>query len=149
MPKFSSPTTKKRPCCPTIASQPKRGQITHQQEAHSPPIPASNMPTTRTQSKAMFTSPVSPVLEEQESPKSTSSQETPWSTQSVSSTPPLDTLLSPRWTHAITIIMGHPLESEVGQMLQNWVLYHLIHDPTDFWLSWDPSNPEDIRLLQN
>ena len=30
--------------------------------------------------------------------------------------------------------MGHPLQSEV--------------DPTDFWLSSDPSNPEDIRLLQ-
>ena len=45
--------------------------------------------------------------------------------------------------------MGHPLKSEIGQKLQKWVLYHLIHDPTDFWLSWDPSDPEDIRLLQN
>ena len=40
------------------------------------------------------------------------------------------------------------LKSEVGQMLQKWVLYHVIPDPTDFWFSWDPSNPKDIRLLQ-
>ena len=44
--------------------------------------------------------------------------------------------------------MGHPLKSEVGQKLQKWVLYHLIHDPTDVWLSWDPTDPEDIRLLK-
>ena len=96
----------------------------------------------------MSTPPVSPVLEEPESPESTSSQETPRSIPSLNSTPPLDNLLSPGWTHAITIIMGHPLKSEVGKMLQKWALYHLIHDPTDFWLSWDPSDPEDIRLLQ-
>ena len=40
------------------------------------------MPTTRSQSKAMSTPPVCSVLEEPESPKSASSQETPWSTQS-------------------------------------------------------------------
>ena len=56
--------------------------------------------------------------------------------------------MSPGWIHAITIIMGLPLKSEVEQKLQKWVLYHLIHDPTDFWLSWDPTDPEDIRLLQ-
>ena len=33
-------------------------------------------------------------------------------------------------------------------MLQKWVQYHLIHDPTEFWLSWDPSDPEDFRLPQ-
>ena len=96
----------------------------------------------------MSTPPVFPVLEEPESLKSTSSQETPRSIPSLNSTPSLDNLLSPGWTHAITIIMGHPLKSEVGQKLQKWVLYHLIHDPTDFWLSWDPTDPEDIRLLQ-
>ena len=80
----------------------------------------------------MSTPPVSPVLEESDSPKST---------------PPLDNLLSPGWTHVITIIMGQPLKSEIGQILQKWVLCHLIHDPTDFWLSWDPSDPEDVRLL--
>ena len=106
------------------------------------------MPTTRSQSKAMSTPPVSPVLEEPVSPKSISSQETPRSIPSLNITPPLGNLLSPGWTHAIIIIMGHPLKSEVGQMLQKWVIYHLIHDPTDFWLSWDPTEPEDIRQLE-
>ena len=117
-------------------------------EEHSPPISPINMPTTRPQSKTMSTPPVSPVLEEPESPKSTSSQETPWSIPSLNSTPPLGNPLSPGWTHAITIIIGHPLKSEVGQMLQKGVLYHLIHDATDLWLSSDPSDPDDIRLLQ-
>ena len=96
----------------------------------------------------MSTPPVSPVLEEPESPKSTSSLETPRSIPSLNSTPPLDNLLSPGWIHAITTLMGHPLKSEVGQVLQKWVLYNLIQDSTNFWLSWDPSDPEDIRLLQ-
>ena len=106
------------------------------------------MPTTRSQSKAMSTPPICLILEEPESPKSASSQETPWSTPSIISTPPLDNSLSPGWTHAITIIMGKSLKSEVGQMLQKWIQYHLIHDPTEFCLSWDPSDPEDFRLLQ-
>ena len=42
--------------------------------------------------------------------------------------------------------MGHPLKSEVRQKLQKWVLYDLIHDPTGFWLSWDPTDSEDIRF---
>ena len=96
----------------------------------------------------MSTPSVSPAQEEPESAKSTSSQETPRSIPSKNSTPSLDDLLSPRWIHAITIIMDHPSKSEVGQKLQKWVLYHLIHDCTDFWLSWDPTDLEDIRLLQ-
>ena len=44
--------------------------------------------------------------------------------------------------------MGKSLQSEVGQMLQKWIQYHLIHDHTEFWFSWDPSDPEDFRLLQ-
>ena len=106
------------------------------------------MPTTRSQSKAMSTPPISSVLEEPESPKSTSSQETPWSTQSINNTSPLGNQLSPGWVHAITIIMGKSLQSEVGEMLQKWIHYHLIPDHTEFWFSWDPSDPEDFRLLQ-
>ena len=124
----------------------KRGQRTHQKEAHSPFITATNMPTTRSQSKAMSTPPISSILEEPESPKSEASQETPWSTQSINSTPLLDKL-SPGWVHAITIIIGKSLQSEGGQMLQKWIQYHLIHDYNEFWLSWDPSKPEDFRLL--
>ena len=76
------------------------------------------MRTTRSQSKAMSTPSICSILEDPESPKSASSQETPWSTQSINSTPQLDNLLSPGRTHAITIIMGHSLKPEVGQMLQ-------------------------------
>ena len=96
------------------------------------------------QSKAMSTPPISSVLEEPESPKSTSSQET----QSINNTSPLDNQLSPGWVHSITIIMGKSLQSEVGEMLQKWIHYHLIPDHTEFWFSWDQSDPEDFRLLQ-
>ena len=44
--------------------------------------------------------------------------------------------------------MSYSLKSEIGQKLQKWVLYHEIDDPTNFWLSWDPTDFEDIRLLQ-
>ena len=56
-------------------------------------------------------------------------------------------VISPGWVHAITIIMGKSLQSEVGEMLQKWIQYHLIPDHTEFWFSWDPSDPEDFRLL--
>ena len=130
--KISSPRIKRGQEAQPLSANLKRGQRTHQKEAHSPLITATNMPTARSQSKAMSAPPISSILEEPESPKSTSSQETPWSTQSINSTPPLDNLLSPGWTHAITIIMGKSLKSEVGQILQKWVQYHLIHDHTDF-----------------
>ena len=126
----------------------KRGQTTHQKEVHSPLITATNMPTTRSQYKAMSTPPINSVLEEPESPKSTSSQECPGSNQSINNTPQMGNLLSPGWVYAITIIMGESLQSEVGEMLQKWVKYHLIPDHTEFWFSWDNSDPEDFRLLQ-
>ena len=44
--------------------------------------------------------------------------------------------------------MGKSLQSEVGEILQKWIQYHLIPDHTEFWFSWDPSDPEDFRLLQ-
>ena len=106
------------------------------------------MPTTRSQSKAMSTPPISSVLEEPESPKSTSSQETPWSAQYINNTSQLGNQLSPGWVHAITIIMGKSLQPEAGEMLQKWIHYHLIPDQTEFWFSWDHSDPEDFRLLQ-
>ena len=84
----------------------------------------------------------------QESPESTISQETPRNIPSQDSTPSLDNLLSPGWIHAITIIMGYPLKSEVEQKLQKWVLYHPIHDPIDLWLSWDSTESEDISCFR-
>ena len=62
--------------------------------------------------------------------------------------PPQETPLSPEWIHAITTLMGHSLQSEIGQKLQKWVLYHTIHDHTDFWASWDPTGSDGIRLFQ-
>ena len=44
--------------------------------------------------------------------------------------------------------MGHPLSSESGKSIQKWILYHAIRDPIDFWLYWDPTDPYDIKLLQ-
>ena len=62
--------------------------------------------------------------------------------------PPKGSILSPEWTHVITTIMGHPLSSESGNSIQEWILYHAIRDPIDVWLCWDPTDPYDIKLLQ-
>ena len=61
--------------------------------------------------------------------------------------PPKGSILSPEWTHVITII-GHPLSSESGKSIQKWILYHAFRDPIDFWHYWDPTDPYDIKLLQ-
>ena len=91
--KISSSRIKRGQEAQPLSANLKRGQRTHQKEAHSPFITATNMPTTRSQSKLMSTPPISSILEEPECPESTSSQETPWSTQSINNTPPLDNLL--------------------------------------------------------
>ena len=57
-------------------------------------------------------------------------------------------ILSPGWIHAITTIMGHPLSSESEKSVQEWILYHAIRDPIDFWICWDPTDPYEIKLLQ-
>ena len=62
--------------------------------------------------------------------------------------PSKGSILSPEWTHAITTIMGHPLSSESGKFIQKWILYHAIQDPLDFLIYWDPTDPDDIKLLQ-
>ena len=60
----------------------------------------------------------------------------------------IESVLSPEWTHAITTSMGHPLSSESGKSIQKWILYHAIPDHIEFWLNWDPTDPDDIKLLQ-
>ena len=50
--------------------------------------------------------------------------------------------------HAISTIMSYSLTSAIGHNLQKWILYNEIDNPTDIWLSRDPSDSEDIRLLQ-
>ena len=44
--------------------------------------------------------------------------------------------------------LGHSLKSEIGQKLQKWVWYNVIDDLIDFWLHWDPSFPDDIRMIE-
>ena len=63
--------------------------------------------------------------------------------------PSQESLLSPEWTNAITTLMGHPLSSELGKHIQKWILNNAVPDPITFWLSWDPPDPNDIKLLQN
>ena len=46
------------------------------------------------------------------------------------------------------MILGHSLKSEIGQKHQKWVLYNVIDDSIDFWLIWDPSDPDDIRRIE-
>ena len=62
--------------------------------------------------------------------------------------PSKGSILSHEWTHAITTILGHPLSSESGKCIQKWILYHAIQDPSDFLIYWDPTDPDDIKLLQ-
>ena len=44
--------------------------------------------------------------------------------------------------------MDHPFNSESGICIQKWIQYHAIQNPTDFWLFWHPTDPDDIKLLQ-
>ena len=55
--------------------------------------------------------------------------------------------LSPDWTHAITILMGHPLSSVPGKHIKKWIIYHGIHKYTMFALKWNPTQFKlDIHL---
>ena len=56
--------------------------------------------------------------------------------------------LSPEWIHAITILLGHPLTSEVGQHIQKWIMYQAKLSYTKFAFKWDPIQFEDNKHLQ-
>ena len=103
--------------------------MTHQKCLVVQPHEASNLSTPRSHPLAMFTmhTPPAPPVPV-------------W-------IPPIGSILSPEWTHAITTIMGHPLSSESGKSIQKWILYHAIQDPIEFWLYWDPTDPYDIKNL--
>ena len=99
----------------------------------------------------MSTPQAAETPQESERPKGTSSQASIGSTPSQgshNSSKSQESPLSPGWVHMITIILGHSLKSEIGQKLQKWVLYNVIDAPIDFWLHWDPSDPDDIRLIE-
>ena len=54
----------------------------------------------------------------------------------------------PEWIHAITILLGHPLTSEVGQNIQKWIIYHANLNYTKFAFKWDPIQFEGNKHLQ-
>ena len=61
--------------------------------------------------------------------------------------PSQESPLSPDWTHAITILMGHPLSSEPAKHIKKWIIYHRIHKYTMFALKWNPTQFKlDIHL---
>ena len=113
------------------------------------------MTTTRAQSQAQAQTMSTPQAPEatqgSENRKRTSSKESlgrPPSQGSPESTKSQESPLSPGWLHTITIILGHSLKSEIGQKLQKWVIYNVIDAPIDFCLHWDPSDPDDIRMIE-
>ena len=56
--------------------------------------------------------------------------------------------LSPEWIHAITILLSHPLTSEVGQHIQKWIIYQANLSYTKFAFKWDPIQFEDNKHLE-
>ena len=108
----------------------KKRSSDHPKCQEAQPHEACNLSTTRSHPLAMFamhTPPAPPVPDRILS---------------------INSVLSSEWTHAITTIMGHPLSSESGQCVQKWILYHAIPDHIEFWLHWDPTDPDDIKLFQ-
>ena len=62
--------------------------------------------------------------------------------------PSQESPLSPEWIHTITILLGHPLTSEIGQHIQKWIIYQANLSYTKFALRWDPIQFEDNIHLQ-
>ena len=81
----------------------------------------------------MSTPQVSSAPLEPESPESIPYEESP---------------ISPQWIHTITILMGHPLTSEIGQCIQKWILSQAILGYTNIVITWDPIQVEDSRHHQ-
>ena len=104
--------------------------MTHQKCLEAQTHEESNLSTTRSHPLAMYT------------------MHTPPAPPVPDIIPSKEGILSPEWTHAITTLMGHPLSSETEKCIQKWILYHAIPDHIEFWLNWDPTDPDDIRLLQ-
>ena len=61
------------------------------------------------------------------SPQAASAPQYPENPESI---PAQECSLSPEWIHAITNLMSHPMTSEIGQTIQNWVFYQGILDYT-------------------
>ena len=52
------------------------------------------------------------------------------------------------WIHAITILLGQPLISEIRQHIQKWIIYQANLSYMKFALRWDPIQFEDNKHLQ-
>ena len=104
--------------------------MTRQKCLEAQPHEGSNLSTTRSHPLAIFAmhTPPAPTVPDR--------------------IPSKGSILSHEWTHAITTIMGDPLSSESRKSIQKWILYHAIQDPSDFLIYWDPTDPDDIQLLQ-
>ena len=63
--------------------------------------------------------------------------------------PPKGSILSSFWTHAITTIMGHPLSSESGKSIQEWILYHAIQYPIEFGSTGTPLTLMTLNYFKN
>ena len=62
--------------------------------------------------------------------------------------PSQESLLSPEWIHAITILLVHPLTSKVGQHIQKWIIYQANLSNTKFAFKWDPIQFDNNKHLQ-
>ena len=43
---------------------------------------------------------------------------------------------------------GYSIIIRIRKINPEWILYHEIQDPIEFWLYWDPTDPYDIKLFQ-
>ena len=43
---------------------------------------------------------------------------------------------------------GPSIIIRIRKCIQKRILYHTIQNPTDCWLNWDPTDPDDIKLPQ-
>ena len=62
--------------------------------------------------------------------------------------PSQESPLSPEWIHAISIILGHPLTSEVGRNMQQWIIYQANLSYIKFAFNWDSIQFEENKQLQ-
>ena len=82
------------------------------------------------------------------SSQSTARSQFPVMSAPQASSTPQNHTLSPEWIHAITILLGHPLTSEIGQHIQKWIIYQANLSYTKFAFKWDPTQFEDNKHHQ-
>ena len=101
-----------------------------QKKAKSRTLSATSMTTTRSQSLAMSSFQAAAAPQKPENPECIPSQ---------------GSSLSPEWIYVITILMGHPMTSEIGQRIQQLVFSQAILVYTDLVITWNPIEFEENR----